>query len=79
MAVKIRLRRVGAKKSPTYRIVVAESRNARNGKIIAQIGYYNPMQHPAEYKIDLEAAKNWLSKGAQPTDSVKKLLDNSLN
>jgi ribosomal protein S16 len=69
--VKIRLRRTGAKKNPSYRVVVADSKSPRNGKIIAQIGHYNPMNHPAVINIDAEAAKYWLSKGAQPTDSVK--------
>ena len=75
MAVKIRLKRIGAKKSPSYRVVVADSKSPRNGKIIAQIGHYNPMSHPAQISIETEAAKDWLSKGAQPTDSVKKLFD----
>lgn len=69
--MKIRLRRTGAKKNPSYRVVVADSKSPRNGKIIAQIGYYNPMNHPAVINIDAEAANYWLSKGAQPTDSVK--------
>lgn len=72
--VKIRLTRLGAKKAPFYRVVVSESRNARNGKAIANIGYYNPMTDPAEIKIDVDAAKEWISKGAQPTETVKKLL-----
>ena len=72
--VKIRLKRLGAKKAPFYRVVVSESRNARNGKSIANIGYYNPMTDPAEIKIDVEAAKDWISKGAQPSETVKKLL-----
>ncbi len=74
MAVKIRLKRLGAKKSPSYRIVVADSRSPRNGKVIAQLGYYNPMAHPAQVKIEAETAKYWLSKGAQPTESVDRLL-----
>ena len=74
MAVKIRLRRLGAKKAPFYRVVVSESRNARNGKSIANIGYYNPMTDPAEIKIDVEQAKEWIAKGAQPSETVKKLL-----
>ncbi len=72
--VKIRLTRLGAKKAPFYRVVVSESRNARNGKAIANIGYYNPMTDPAEIKIDVDAAKDWISKGAQPTETVKRLL-----
>lgn len=73
MSVKIRLKRVGAKKNPSYRIVVADSRTPRNGKIIAQVGYYNPMPNPEEIRIEIDATKNWIAKGAQPTDSVKKL------
>lgn len=72
--VKIRLTRLGAKKAPFYRVVVSESRNARNGKAIANIGYYNPMTDPAEIKIDVDAAKDWIAKGAQPTETVKRLL-----
>lgn len=74
MAVKIRLTRMGAKKSPFYRIVVADSRSPRDGKVIESIGYYNPVTDPAEVKVDVEKAKNWLQKGAQPTDTVKSLL-----
>lgn len=73
MAVKIRLRRMGAKKSPFYRIVVADSRYPRDGRFIEEIGYYNPLQKPAEFKVDAEKAKDWISKGAQPTDTVKAL------
>ena len=72
--VKISLKRMGAKKNPFYRVVVSESRNARNGKSIANLGYYNPMTEPADIKIDVEAAKDWISKGAQPSETVKKLL-----
>ena len=72
--VKIRLKSLGAKKAPFYRVVVSESRNARNGKSIATLGYYNPMTEPAEIKIDVEAAKEWIVKGAQPSETVKKLL-----
>lgn len=72
--VKIRLQRHGAKKAPFYRVVVSESRNARNGKYIANLGYYNPMTDPAEIRIDVEAAKEWIGKGAQPSETVKKLL-----
>lgn len=72
--VKIRLQRHGAKKKPFYRVVVSESRNARGGKSIANLGYYNPMTEPAEIKIDVDAAKEWIGKGAQPTETVSKLL-----
>ncbi len=71
--VKIRLTRVGAKKAPAYRIVVADSRYPRDGRFIDQIGSYNPMTNPAEVKIDAEKAKDWMQKGAQPTDTVKSL------
>ncbi len=74
MAVKIRLRRMGAKKSPFYRIVVADSRFPRDGRFIEEIGYYNPMTNPAEVKIDAEKAANWIKNGAQPTETVKALL-----
>ena len=77
MAVKIRLKRMGAKKSPFYRVVVADSRAPRDGKFIEEIGYYNPITEPAEVKIDAEKAKKWLSTGAQPTDTVKALLKKS--
>ena len=72
--VKIRLRRIGAKKAPFYRIVVADSRFARDGRFIEEIGYYNPMVKPAEVKVDGERAKYWLQCGAQPTDTVRVLL-----
>ncbi|MGI6773628.1 MAG: 30S ribosomal protein S16 [Clostridiales bacterium] len=74
MAVKIRLRRMGAKKAPFYRVVVADSRSPRNGRVIEEIGYYNPMTEPADIKIDLEKADKWIKNGAQPTDTVKALL-----
>ena len=74
MAVKIRLRRMGAKKAPFYRIVVAESRSPRDGRFIEEIGYYNPLTNPAEVKVDADKAKDWIAKGAQPTDTVKALL-----
>ncbi len=74
MAVKMRLRRMGAKKAPFYRIVVADSRSPRDGKFIEEIGYYNPLTDPAEVKIDAEKASKWISNGAQPTDTVKALL-----
>ena len=73
MAVKIRLRRMGAKKAPFYRIVVADSRYPRDGRFIEEIGYYNPTKDPAEVKIDVEKAQKWISTGAQPTDTVKAL------
>ena len=74
MAVKIRLRRIGAKKAPFYRIVVADSRYPRDGRFIEEIGYYNPTTEPATVKIDAEAAKKWIGNGAQPTPTVKALL-----
>ena len=74
MAVKIRLRRMGQKKAPFYRIVVADSRSPRDGRFIEQLGHYNPMTDPAEIKIDVDAAKEWIAKGAQPTETVSKLL-----
>ena len=74
MAVKIRLRRMGAKKAPFYRIVVADSRFPRDGRFIEEIGYYNPMTTPAEVKIDAEKAATWIKNGAQPTETVKVLL-----
>jgi small subunit ribosomal protein S16 len=77
MAVKIRLRRMGKKKAPFYRIVVADSRYPRNGRFIEEIGYYDPLQNPAVVKIDAEKAKTWIANGAQPTDTVKSLLKNS--
>lgn len=74
MAVRIRLRRMGAKKAPFYRVIVADSRSPRDGRFIEEIGYYNPMTAPAEIKIDLEKAEKWIKNGAQPTDTVKALL-----
>ena len=74
MAVKIRLRRTGAKKAPSYRVVVADSRYPRDGRFIEEIGYYNPLTDPATIKIDMEKANNWIANGAQPTDTVKVLL-----
>ena len=74
MAVKIRLRRLGAKKSPFYRVVVADSRFSRDGRCIEEIGTYNPMTNPATVALDVEAAKKWIANGAQPTDTVKALL-----
>ena len=75
MAVKIRLRRMGAKKKPFYRIVVADSRSPRDGRFIEEIGTYDPMKDPSEIKVDAEKAKYWMGNGAQPTDTVKKLLE----
>ena len=72
--VKIRLRRMGAKKSPFYRIVVADSRYPRDGRFIEQLGTYNPLAEPAEVKVDAERAEAWIKTGAQPTDTVKRLL-----
>ncbi|MBS5734920.1 MAG: 30S ribosomal protein S16 [Clostridiales bacterium] len=77
MAVKIRLRRMGAKKAPFYRVVVADSRAPRDGRFIEEIGYYNPLTDPADIKIDAEKAQAWLQKGAQPTDTVRSLLKKS--
>lgn len=74
MAVKIRLRRMGAKKAPFYRVVVADSRYPRDGRFIEEIGYYNPLKEKPEIKIDADKAKDWIAKGAQPTDTVKALL-----
>jgi len=75
--VKMRLRRMGAKKAPFYRVVVADSRCPRDGRFIEEIGYYNPQTEPAEVKIDADKAKDWLAKGAQPTETVKSLLKKS--
>ena len=75
--VKLRLRRMGAKKAPFYRVVVADSRYPRDGRFIEEVGYYNPQTEPAEVKIDADKAKAWLAKGAQPTDTVKALLKKS--
>ena len=74
MAVKIRLARHGAKKAPFYRIVVADSRSPRDGKFIDRIGTYNPRTQPSDIRVDAEKAKEWLEKGAQPTDQVRQLL-----
>ncbi len=74
MAVKMRLRRMGAKKAPFYRVVVADSRYPRDGRFIEEIGTYNPMTEPATVNIDADKAKKWLGNGAQPTDTVKALL-----
>ena len=77
MAVKIRLTRIGAKKAPFYRVVVADGRYPRDGRFIEELGYYNPMTDPVEVKIDAEKAEKWLKNGAQPTDTVKALLKKS--
>ena len=76
MAVKIRLKRLGAKKSQFYRIVVADSRAPRDGRSIEEIGYYNPLTEPVTVKIDEEKALNWMSKGAKPSDTVRNIFSN---
>ena len=73
MAVKMRLRRMGAKKKPFYRVIVADSRSPRDGRFIAEVGTYDPNQEPSEFKVNEELAKKWLSNGAQPTDVVAKI------
>ena len=73
----MRLRRMGAKKAPFYRVVVADERSPRDGKFIDEIGYYNPLTEPADIKIDAEKAEKWLMNGAQPTETVKSLLKKS--
>ena len=75
--VKIRLRRMGAKKAPFYRVVVADSRFPRDGRFIEEIGYYDPMKQPAEIKVNNEKAAQWMKNGAQPTDTVRILLKKS--
>ena len=75
--LKIRLRRMGAKKAPFYRIVVADSRAPRGGAFVEEIGYYNPIVEPVELKVDVEKARNWMKNGAQPTDTVRSLLKKS--
>ena len=75
--VKIRLRRMGKKKSPFYRIVVADSRYPRDGRFIDEVGYYDPMKEPVDIKIDAEKVSKWLADGAQPTETVKSLLNKS--
>ena len=77
MSVKIRLKRMGMKKMPFYRVVVADERSPRDGRFIEEIGYYNPMTEPATIKIDAEKAQTWLKNGAQPTDTVRTLLKKS--
>ena len=74
MAVKLRLKRMGAKKAPFYRVVVADSRSPRDGRFIEEIGYYDPNQDPSVIKIDNEKASKWLANGAQPTETAAKLL-----
>ncbi len=73
MAVKIRLKRMGAKKSPFYRIVVSDSRSPRDGRFIEEIGYYNPLTEPKTVKVDNEKAVNWMKNGAKPTETVERL------
>jgi len=75
--VKIRLKRMGQKKAPFYRIVVADSRTPRDGKTLDEIGTYDPTKKPTDLKVDLDAAKDWIAKGAQPTDKVRDLLKKS--
>ena len=77
MAVKMRLTRLGKKKTPFYRVVVADARAPRDGRFVEEIGYYNPLTDPVEIKIDADKAKQWLKNGAQPTDTVKALLKKS--
>jgi small subunit ribosomal protein S16 len=77
MAVKIRLKRIGAKKKPFYRVVVADSRYPRDGRFIEEIGTYNPLVNPAQFKVDAEVVQKWIKNGAQPTDTVKSLLKKS--
>ena len=77
MAVKIRLRRIGAKKAPFYRIVVADSRYPRDGRFIEELGYYDPTKEPRVVKVDAEKAKKWIANGAQPTDTVRGILKNA--
>lgn len=77
MAVKIRLRRVGQKKAPFYRVIVADSRSPRNGRFIDEIGTYDPKQEPSLLKVDEEKAKKWLDNGAQPTETVARLFKNA--
>ena len=77
MAVKIRLRRIGAKKAPFYRVVVADSRSPRDGRCIEEIGTYNPLTNPATINVDAEKVQAWIKNGAQPTDTVRGLLKNA--
>ncbi len=73
MAVKIRMKRLGAKKAPFYRIVVADSRRARNGRFIEEIGFYNPISEPRMFRVDADKVKTWMANGAQPSDTIKRL------
>ena len=77
MAVKIRLKRLGSKKNPFYRVVVADERSPRDGRFIEEIGYYNPLTDPVDIKIDAEKAEKWLKNGAQPTETVRSILKKS--
>ena len=77
MAVKIRLKRLGSKKNPFYRVVVADERSPRDGRFIEEIGYYNPLTNPVDIKIDAEKATKWLNNGAQPTETVRYILKKS--
>lgn len=79
MAVKIRLRRMGAHKKPFYRIVVADSRSPRDGRCIEEIGYFNPMVNPVDIKLDMEKVEKWIANGAQPTDRVKSIINEIKN
>lgn len=79
MAVKIRLRRMGAHKKPLYRIVVADSRSPRDGRCIEEIGYFNPMVNPVDIKLDMEKVEKWIANGAQPTDRVKSIINEIKN
>ena len=74
MAVKIRFKRMGSKKNPFYRVVVADSRSPRDGRFIEELGYYDPTKEPSVVKVDAEKAKKWIANGAQPTDTVKVIL-----
>ncbi|HHU53543.1 MAG TPA: 30S ribosomal protein S16 [Clostridiaceae bacterium] len=75
MAVKIRLKRIGAKKQPSYRVVVADSRSPRDGRFIEEIGFYNPLVEPADVRLDLEKVDQWIKNGAKPTDTVRALIN----
>ena len=77
MAVRIRLTRVGATKQPSYRVVVMDGRSARDGRSIETLGHYNPRQEPVEFVVDAEKVKKWLAQGAQPSDTVSRLLQNA--
>ncbi|MTI79865.1 MAG: 30S ribosomal protein S16 [Firmicutes bacterium] len=77
MATKIRMKRMGAKKAPFYRIVVADSRSPRDGRFIEELGYYDPLKKPSVIKVDVEKARDWLSKGAQVSETVKSLFQKS--